>query len=88
MYGLKPLERVESAHTVEDLERFTLGGIYQTLDQVGAIVSTVRQHWGDYGYRVAPTAVRGIWAVRWSDGAEFYLAADRWGNVSEVVPSE
>lgn len=54
-----------------------------TLDAIGAIVATVHNEWGDYGYSLASIDSSyfggGIAEIHHSDGSRFYLATTRYG---------
>lgn len=47
------------------------------------------RNWGDYGYRIGYAGQFGtpdkpyLFACSCSDGSEFYLVSDRWGNVEQ-----
>ena len=59
-----------------------------TPDQMSAAASYIAREWGDYGYRItnieSPTYLVSAFYVRHSDGSEFVILADRWGNCREV----
>jgi hypothetical protein len=56
---------------------------------MGSAASCLAREWGDYGYRFtgveSPTPVVSVFTVRCSDGAEFAILADKWGNCA-VAP--
>ena len=78
--------RTETTHyTDQDLDgAFTTVGA--TLDQLSAYTWAVRKHWGDYGYRIRTNGC--LAQVEHTDGSRFYLKADRFGNVTQLVPSD
>lgn len=58
---------------------------FVSLDQLRAAASFVAGNWGDHGYRVAvdvATVDGAVFLVRCSDGGEFRILVDRWGNAS------
>lgn len=59
---------------------------FVSLDCLSSAAAFVRQGWGDHGYRIAIDAatVDGtVFLVRCSDGGEFRILVDRWGNASQ-----
>lgn len=60
-------------------------------DAMGAAASYVQREYGYSGYRIGLETggyVGGVFRVRCSDGGEFHLVADRWGNVTDVRSGE
>ena len=55
-----------------------------TPDQISSIASYIAREWGDYGYRItaleSPTYAVTVATVRHSDGSEFKVMGDRYGN--------
>jgi hypothetical protein len=50
------------------------------------------RHWGDYGYRISLEAAMlgggGLFGCRCSDGSEFWIYSDRYGNARQVERAE
>lgn len=60
-------------------------------DAMGAAASYVQREYGYSGYAIGIESGGyggGIFRVRCSDGGEFHLVADRWGNVTDVHVGE
>lgn len=56
-----------------------------SLDSFSSAASYVSRNWGDHGYSIgleASSFGSGIYLVRHSDGSEFRILVDRWGNAS------
>lgn len=81
------LDEIESTYTERELDRATPLGHGATCESVSAIASAVSRLWGEYGYRLKQIS-GGLFQVTASDGSRFYLQADAYGNVSEVIPKE
>lgn len=60
-------------------------------EQMSAAADYVAEHYGSSGYRFvgieSPTAHVSVFHVRASDGAEFMVCADRYGNARAVPES-
>jgi hypothetical protein len=60
------------------------------LDAFYGAAGLLRREWGDYGYRIGFEGQRGtpdrpyLFACFHADGSYFYIAADRYGNATEV----
>lgn len=59
-----------------------------TCDQMSSAAGYLAREWGDYGYRftgiLSPTSAVSVFSVRHSDGSEFAIAADKWGNCAAL----
>ncbi len=59
-----------------------------TCDQMSGAAAFLAREWGDYGYRFtgieSPTFAVSVFTVRHSDGSEFAIGADRWGNCAAL----
>lgn len=54
-------------------------------DQMFAAAGFVSREWGDYGYRLGVESSwfeGAVFLVQHSDGSEFRILVDRWGNAS------
>ena len=53
-----------------------------------AAAGYLSRNWGDYGYRIGVHQAEwnggGVYGCRASDGSEFFLHSDKWGNVRQV----
>ena len=60
-----------------------------TTDAMFGAAGMLAREWGDYGYRIGYAGQYGtpdkpyLFVCRHSDGSEFYLVADRYGNTEE-----
>ena len=59
-----------------------------TADQMACAACHLRENWGDYGYRFTGIESRtyavAVFRVRCSDGSEFSIVADKWGNTRHL----
>lgn len=59
-----------------------------TCDQMSSAAGFLVREWGDYGYRftgiTSPSFAVSVFTVRCSDGAEFAIGADKWGNCAAL----
>jgi hypothetical protein len=56
-----------------------------SIDCISGAIGYVSKNYGDYGYSIgleASSMGAGIFLVRCSDGGEFRILSDRWGNAS------
>ncbi len=56
-------------------------------DAMSAAASYVGREYGYSGYRIGIES-DGLFRVRCSDGGEFHLVSDHWGNVTDVRDGE
>lgn len=66
------------------------GGLepHATVDAAFAVLGHLSREWGDHGYRVhveGDGAGGAICHVRHTDGSEFEIRSDRWGNIREAA---
>ena len=59
-----------------------------TCDQMSSAAGYLASNWGDYGYRFtgieSPTGAVSVFTVRHSDGSEFAILVDKWGNADQA----
>ena len=59
-----------------------------SVDAMFAAARMLSREWGEYGYVIGLHAADyrggGVFGCRHSDGSEFFLHADRWGNAKQV----
>lgn len=58
---------------------------FVTTDQMHAAAGFVSREWGEDGYRLgveSSNSSGAVFLVRCSDGGEFRILVDRWGNAS------
>jgi hypothetical protein len=70
-------------------ERTYFSGPMVSLDTLSGARHFIEKNWGDYGYRVGiHSAGNGsaIFAVSHSDGSQFFIFVDRWGNAGRYAP--
>lgn len=59
-----------------------------TADQMSSAAGYLTREWGDYGYRFTGIESRtyavAVFRVRCSDGSEFSIVTDKWGNTRHL----
>lgn len=70
----------------EDLRLPSFTGPMSSLDAVACAARFVEREWGEHGYRIGVESTN-VFRVRCSDGSEFRVVADRWGN-TRAVPQD
>ncbi len=78
-----------AARIAASVDVSTLRDSYElvTCDCMGAAAGYVSREYGDYGYRlgiVRAGSAGGIFTVHHSDGSQFYIVSDRYGNVERM----
>jgi hypothetical protein len=75
-------------HTHDDVRLPLFSGEMVKTEQMIAAASYVGTHYGIVGYRIGVEVSSfgyALFRVRHSDGSEFRLLVDRWGNVEDVA---